>query len=76
MGRQMSNTGTPRQTILRRSSDRPVFARIAPPAGFVSQAILDRTTPRSAGEVAGAYAASARASQRRLPPGYRTALLA
>ena len=72
----MSEIGTPRQTILRRSSDRPVFARIAPPAGFISQAILDRAAPRSAGEATGAYAASARAGVRRLPPGYRTTLLA
>jgi len=72
----MSEIGTPRQQILRRMTDRPVFARIAPPAGFVSQAMLDSASARSPGEATGAYTASARAGIRRLPPGYRTTVLA
>ncbi len=72
----MGEIGTPKSRILRRSSDRPLFARIAPPADFVSQAILGRAAPRSATEAVGAYAASARAGVRRLPPGYRTTLIA
>lgn len=67
----MTEIGTPNRKILRRCSDRLVFARIAPAAGFVSQAILERTAPRSAPEAIGAYAAGSRIAVRRLPAGYR-----
>lgn len=69
----MSEIGTPSRKILRRSTDRRLFARIAPPADFVSQAILDRPAPRTTPEAIDAYAAQARIAVRRLPAGYRTA---
>ena len=68
----MDEIGTPNRKILRRTGDRQVFARIAPPAGFVSQAMLGRAAPRSAPEAIGAYATGARIAVRRLPAGYRT----
>lgn len=71
----MNEIGT-QKGILRRSTDRPIFARIAPPADFVSQGLIQRLAQRSAPEAAGAYAASARAALRRMPPGYRTTRIA
>lgn len=73
---EMIENGTPGMRILRRSTDRPVFASIAPSAGFTSQAMLRREPPRAAPEAARAYLASAKAGVRRLPPGYRTTRLA
>jgi hypothetical protein len=67
----MGEIGTPNRKILRRATDRQVFARIAPPAGFVSQAMLDRAAQRSAPEAIGAYTAGSRIAVRRLPAGYR-----
>jgi hypothetical protein len=71
----MSEIGTLNRKILRRSTDGRLFARIAPPAGFLSQAILDRAARRSAPEAIGAYASGAQKGVVRMPAGYRTTVI-
>jgi hypothetical protein len=76
----MDDNGTKFQLIGRRRADQPMFARIAPDAGFISQLIAEhqhlapqrerRRAPLADG--IGAYAAGSRIAIRRLPAGYTT----
>lgn len=70
----MTETGTPKPKLLRRVADREIYARIAPAAGYMSQAILNREARRSAPEAIDAYDTGSRIAIRRLPPGYRKAI--
>jgi hypothetical protein len=70
----MDQPGSIRQAMRTRRTDSALFARIAPPAAFLSQMIATRqpqTVLARAPEATTAYARSARIAVRRLPPGYR-----
>lgn len=74
----MDQPGAVREAMRTRRTDSALFARIAPPAGFLSQLIAAPNATRYARtpEAAKAYATGARIAVRRLPPGYRRTISA
>ena len=81
----MAENGTKPARLLRRKTDGGTFARIAPPAAFLSQLIAADHAPRLAAAghpvpinaaATGAYVTGSRIATRRMPTGYRTTVVA
>lgn len=77
-GNETTGSGLP--MLLEAARPRPALARHAGMAGFVSQLLAERGRPAcecgSAEGAVGAYVRGAGMAIKRLPPGYRTSIVA